>query len=267
MKKYLFLLSAAIFCCLSCTENKAFYPKPEGSIRLLQYNVGAFGKYMDNSTEMIAAMIGELQADIVSLNEVDSCNRRHDTFQSADLAQALGGWNQTYGRAMPYKGGAYGNGIVCKEGMTPGGTIALDKGEGSEPRCAVIAETDRYIFVSTHLDHVNHEACLNQARQLTEGIKARYAGCGKPVFLAGDMNSAPDNEVIKALQEDWDILTVTDGPTAPCPNPRICIDYIMALKGGPACRVLQSAVANQFKQGDVETASDHYPIFTDIQIQ
>lgn len=262
---FLLALTAALF--PSCTQNPYPYPKAEGSIRLLQYNVGAFEKYMDNSIEMIAAMIRELDADIVSLNEVDSCNRRHDTFQSADLAKALGGWHHTYGHAMTYKDGAYGNAIVSRESITPGGTIALDKGEGSEPRCAVIVETRRFVFVSTHLDYKNHEASLIQARQLTQGVKDRYADCGKPVFLAGDMNATPDNEVIKALLEDWDILTATDGPTCPCPHPSACIDYIMLLKGSPACRVLQSAVADQFKQGDVETASDHYPIFVDVVLE
>ncbi|MCR4565913.1 MAG: endonuclease/exonuclease/phosphatase family protein [Bacteroidales bacterium] len=266
MKKLLVLLAIATLVCSSCAQKSA-YPKAEGSIRLLQYNVGAFGKYMENSTEMIAAMIQELDADIVSLNEVDSCNRRHNTFQSADLAQALGGWYQTYGRAMAYKSGAYGNAIVSRETFTPGGTIALEKGEGSEYRSGVIAETERFVFVSTHLDHKNHEACLNQARQLSETVKARYEGYGKPVFLAGDMNSKPTNEVISLLQEYWDIITVTDGPTCPCPNPKSCIDYIMILKGGPSCKVLQSAVANEFKNGNVETASDHYPIFVDVVLE
>ena len=267
MKKLLLLLAIAALLCPSCTQNPSAYPKAKGSIRLLQYNVGAFGKYMDNSTEMIAAMIQELDADIVSLNEVDSCNRRHDTFQSADLAQALGGWYQTYGRAMAYKDGAYGNAIVSRDAIVPGGTIALEKGEGAESRCAVIAETERFVFLSVHLDYKNQDACLNQARQLCETVKARYEGCGKPVFLSGDMNAVPDSAVLDALRNDWDILTVTDGPTCPCPNPTECIDYILILKGGPSCKVQQSAVANEFKSGDVETASDHYPIFVDVVLE
>ena len=264
MKKLLILLAFATLLCPSCAQKSA-YPKAEGSIRLLQYNVGVFSKYMENSTEMIAGLIRELDADIVSLNEVDSCNRRHDTFQSANLAQALGGWYQTYGRAMAYKDGAYGNAIVSRDAIIPGGTIALEKGEGSESRSGVIAETERFVFVSAHLDHKNHEACLNQARQLTEAVKARYEGCGKPVFLSGDMNSTPDSAVLDALREDWDILTVTDGPTCPCPNPRVCIDYIMILKGGPSCKVLQSSVVKESACADIEAASDHYPIFVDIQ--
>ena len=263
MKSYKFLLGIAVaLCCLACQENN--YPKQKDAIRLLQYNVGAFGKYMDNSTEMIAAMIRELDADIVSLNEVDSCNRRHDTFQCADLAQALGGWNYTYGRAMPYKGGAYGNGIVCKGEMVPGGTIALDKGEGSEPRCAVVAETPEYVFLAAHLDHVNEEACVNQAIQLTRAVKARYMDSGKAVFLAGDMNSRPDNIVITTLKQDWELLSITEESTAPCPKPRVCIDYIFALKNGVPCTVLGSAIPKDFKKADVEKASDHYPIYVDI---
>lgn len=269
MKKFSILLVVASLCCIACVgNNKALYPKPKGAVRLLQYNVGAFSKYITDSTctEMIAAMIRELDADIVSLNETDSCNRRHNKHQCEDLSQALGGWAFTFGRAMPYKDGAYGNGIVCKGEMTPAGLIALDKGEGHEPRCAVICETPDYVFLSAHLDHKNHEASINQARQLTAAVRERYAGCGKPVFLAGDMNATPDNEVITILQQDWDIISVTGESTFPCPNSRICIDYIFALKNGCQVKVLGTAVARRFLSGDVETASDHYPIFVDIAL-
>lgn len=256
------LLSCAVLFCGAC----AVYPKKAGSLRLLQYNVGSFGKYMDNSTLMIADMVRELDADIVSLNEVDSCNRRHHTFQSLDLADALGGWNQVYGRAMSYKGGSYGNAVICPEEIIRHIVIPLDKGNGAEARCAVLAETRRYVFVSAHLDY-KMEAGPSQARQLSESVKSLCAGCGKPVFLAGDMNNYPDSETIAVLQKDWELLSVTNASTFPCPDPNVCIDYIMVLRGGPSIELTGSSVADKFKKGNVETASDHYPLFVDIRLK
>ena len=36
-----------------------YYPKAEGSLRVMAYNVGAFSKFMQNSTSMVADMILE----------------------------------------------------------------------------------------------------------------------------------------------------------------------------------------------------------------
>ena len=67
-------------------KNKEAYPKPKGTLRIVQYNVGAFSKEIDNSIPMIADMMKEIHADALSLNELDSCNTRHMNNQTADLA-------------------------------------------------------------------------------------------------------------------------------------------------------------------------------------
>lgn len=50
-------------------------------LRLMTYNVGNFSKYRDDSLPEVARLIRECDASLVSLNELDSCNRRHNTFQ------------------------------------------------------------------------------------------------------------------------------------------------------------------------------------------
>lgn len=246
----------------ACAGNKSAYPKKDGVIRLVQYNVGAFAKYEGSGIESIAGLIKELDADIVSLNELDSCNRRHDTNQCADLAAELGGWDHLFARAMAFSGGSYGNGIVSRERMIPAEPIALDRFDGSEPRCAAVGETSRFVFVSTHLDFKDSTSTEAQARQLTAAIKARYASCGKAVFLAGDMNSLPGSRVLSVLKEDWDLIS-GEPLTFPCPGATKTIDYIFALKNGVAYKVARAEVPHNL-EAEIDSASDHYPVFADI---
>ena len=145
-------------------DGTVFYPKAEGSVRIMSYNVGAFSKYLSNSTEMVAAMILEAEADVVGLNELDSCNTRHNVNQVKALAAALDGWKWTFGRAMSYKDGAYGNGVVVPRNtdIIDSYTVALPKGTGSEPRSIAVVETPDYILGAAHLDHTSEESVLGQ---------------------------------------------------------------------------------------------------------
>ena len=59
------------------------------TLTLLSYNVGVFSKYEDNTVSQVADVIREADASLVALNELDSCNRRHATFQLQELADAL----------------------------------------------------------------------------------------------------------------------------------------------------------------------------------
>ena len=79
------------------------------TITLVQYNVGVFAKYDSSSVDAVKRAVLEMGADAVTFNEVDSCTTRTGSVdQMAAFAEAMGGWNQHYAAAMPYKGGAYG---------------------------------------------------------------------------------------------------------------------------------------------------------------
>lgn len=235
-------------------------------LRLVQYNVGAFSKELENSIPMVAAMMKELGADAVSLNELDSCNARHGNNQAEDFAGEMGGWNSWFGKAMPYLGGAYGVGVAVPGEIIESFTIPLPKGNGSEPRACCVVETKEYVFASTHLDYVDMPSTVLQARTASEAIMERYQDSGKPVFLAGDMNAGPDSDVLKELGKHWDVLTCTKD-TYSSTDPHACIDYILALRNGAKYRVMGTDVPLDFKEGDVKLASDHLPVFVDVRIR
>ena len=229
-------------------------------LRLMTYNVGNFSKYQDDSLPEVARLIRECDASLVSLNELDSCNRRHDTFQLQQLADTLAGCSFHFARAFPFAGGAYGNGVLSREPVLQAFTLALPQADGAEPRSAAIVETESCIFASVHLDYVGKEARRLQVETLNEWFQNRYGGHGKPVFLCGDLNSRPDSEILALLQEKWILLSGT-GPTYSTEQPRQCIDYILAFKDAIPIRTVSSRVLTE----GTALLSDHFPVLVTVE--
>lgn len=246
-------------------DDTVFYPKEEGSMRVMSYNVGAFSKFMDNSTETIAKMIKEVEADVVGLNELDSCNTRHNVNQVAALAHALN-WQWYFGRAMAYRDGAYGNGVVVPKSVEieDSYTVTLPKGTGSEQRSIAVVETEDYVIGAAHLDHTTEDAVLGQIAVVNNWAQTRYYNSDKPVFFVGDMNSKPGSAAIDALLVAWDMLSSTE-PTIPVTAPKSCIDFVFHYKKSKPVTVTGTHTMTKFRTGDPTKTSDHLPVYADVK--
>ncbi len=243
------------------------FSKDEGVLRLVQYNVGSFSKYMTNSTGMIADMLLEMKADVCSVNETDSCNKRHNVYQVEELSKALGsGWDYTFGRAMAYQGGAYGNGVVANTAVLKKFNIILPKGSGSEQRSAAGIETEKYVYLSTHIDHKSSDAAKRQLAVLADEIKRMYGSGNKAVFVGGDFNMIPGDPTFSEFLKDFKMISVNQY-TFGSQTPSKCIDYIFAFDNGVRYEVGKSAVPVVFSTGDVKKASDHLPVYVDVIIK
>ena len=272
-KKIIQAVAVAVIACLfsACSEKSVMpltnssYPKAKKVTRIVHYNVGVFSKEIENSIPMVAAMMKEIGADALSLNELDSCNTRHENYQLADMAKEMEGWNYRFSRAMPYREGAYGVGITVPNKIIDSFTIPLPKGDGSEPRACCVVETKNYVIASTHLDHKAETTVIEQARIINEVLAKKYSKSKKPVFLCGDMNSRPESETLKELKKEWDVLSVDKFTISP-KNPRACIDFILALRNGAIFKFIGSDVPTVFKNGDVTVASDHLPVYVDVKL-
>lgn len=235
---------------------------------IVQYNVGAFSKYDSSSVEHIARAVKEMAADVVTLNEVDSCTTRTGEIdQMAAFALEMGGWGHHYAAAMPYKGGAYGVGLAGKPEFDVLRTdrIALPKLDGREPRAVAVVEYKDFVLCSTHLDHTL-EAQFGQIQVINHYMDSLYAGCGKPVFLGGDFNALPDSESIALMQKTWTLLTPVTN-SFPSHAPDRCIDYVFVRPNGKKVSVEATEIPVALRTADLATASDHLPVVLTVTIE
>lgn len=204
-------LLGLVFLLAGCGDSR-----PAETVRLVTYNAGTFNKYIADDYPLVAEMMREVGADAVCLNELDSCTTRTGgVFQLERIARAMGGWDYRFGRAMPYRGGSYGVGVMTRERILDHFTVALPRGEGAEPRVLTVVELARYVIATTHLDHTSAAAQRDQVAVINRVMRERYAEASKPVFLGGDLNALPDSGTLRALQEAWTVLTPTDGAPTP----------------------------------------------------
>ena len=134
------------------------YTKDKRAVRIMTYNVGVFGKYIDNSIPLVADLLKEARPDIVGLNELDSCNTRHPVFQLEELDKCLGkGWNFVFQSMFPFQGGGYGVGVETTRKILGTRSYDIPKTPGVKHMGLLAVETEDFVFMSTHL-------CLRKCR-------------------------------------------------------------------------------------------------------
>lgn len=219
------------------------------NLRLMSYNVRN-GVGTDNKCDLgrIASVLLEVKPDVVAIQELDSMtNRSGQVFVLQELAH-MTGLHPTFGAAIAYDGGKYGIGVLSKEKPLRTKQIALPGRE--EARTLLVVEFKDYILLATHLSltPADQETAVSLIRQEAEMA-------GKPVFLAGDMNSTPSSVTQTRLQESF--MTLTDPHWATCGGR--CIDYIYVYRDRQTRFYIKdkTLVENH-------VASDHCPIWVDV---
>lgn len=283
MKHFIYVMFCAMaFSAVSCAEKEFPDEKPlhtsgdsfvmmdkeDGVIRLVQYNVGAFRKSGGNSLTMIADMMKELNADVVSLNEVDSCTTRTGKInQLASFSYAMNGWGGYFARAMDHLEGGYGVAVSYNPTLTPLKTwsVKLPQGNDSEPRAMAVVEFEKFIFASTHLG-LTDDSQMQQLNVINNWFASKYSSTSKPIFLCGDFNNTPSSNLIDEVKKTWKNASTTGAYTMPSNNPRKVIDYIFVRSSTPSVQIVKTAVPKEFESGTVTTASDHLPVYVDIKL-
>ena len=238
-----------------------------GTVRVVTYNVGVFTKSGFDRTAMAADMLREMKADVAGIQELDSCAARTGgTYQLQEFADALGGWNYRFARAIPYDGGAYGIGIVSKKKfrILDSWSLSLDRGRGSEQRALEVVEYPKFVLATTHLDFKSDAVSLAQAKTISQVLHQRYGRTHKVVILCGDFNAKPNSRTLKELKKNWTVVSAQNN-TFDSSRPRQCIDYICVMNNNSSYVLRHTAVATKFDDGDVTQASDHLPVYIDIK--
>ena len=261
MKSLLITIFALLFCSSAFSQDVA---DNNTYVKVLTFNIlhGATTRG-DFDLDVIAKVIKETDPDLVALQEVDfKTNRAH----KYDLATELGwrtGLAPIFGKAMPYDGGAYGEGILSRYSFVETKVVALPCSPGHEPRAAlqvitVLPSGDTISFIGTHLDHTKNEYDrIMQAKKINES----FSDIAYPSIISGDLNAVPGSTTMNILEEMWTPTYDKDQPakTFPSHDPKHKIDYIMfypekswkVIEATPVCD---------------EIASDHCAYFVKLQL-
>jgi endonuclease/exonuclease/phosphatase family metal-dependent hydrolase len=246
-RSYLILL---LFTCFS----PAMAYGVSSELSILTYNIhhveGTDGKI---DYVRLAAVIRELDPDIVALQEVDKETSRTEGVNQVEKLASLAGYEYfVFGRSMPFGGGEYGLAVMSRYPIISSAAHPLPFRFGLEPRSVLITQIaagergGNITFANTHLCHQSEENRIDQIRRLTsliDGIKG-------PVLLAGDFNARSINDSMRLLwSRDW----------MDCSAPHSRIDYILSRKSDG----IEATGSRMIKD---KVTSDHFPILVKIKL-
>jgi endonuclease/exonuclease/phosphatase family metal-dependent hydrolase len=236
------------------------------SLRVAAYNI-KHGRGMDDAVDLerIADVLRGLDADVITLQEVDDRTERTGRVDQVAVLSRLLGYEGVHGPHRPYQGGYYGNAVLTRLPVIAQRTRAIPPASGSalavHETVVEAAPGVRISVVSVHLAGTPEER-MAQA----ESVTASLADADHPVVLAGDFNGRPDDAVVLRLAADWTMAPKSGDPrTYPSPEPDREIDFVMWRDGGSGSS-RRSLVLVDHRVVEEPAASDHRPIVADFEI-
>jgi endonuclease/exonuclease/phosphatase family metal-dependent hydrolase len=229
-------------------------------LRVVSYNIHrAIGSDGRRDPARIAAVIAELQADVIGLQEVDWHHDHTDGESQFEYLAHLPGYEAIAGPNLRDHRGHYGNLLLTRVAVRRFRQLDLSEAK-REPRGAIdvvleIADKDLRIIV-THLGLGLRER-RRQAARLREVL---LDDPGPPALLLGDFNEwLPGNPTLRPLLP---LCTAAAHPASyPSSFPVLALDRILAvgLPAAPVVSVYDAPLARR--------ASDHLPVATKIEIE
>ncbi len=233
-------------------------------VTVLSFNIlhGATTKG-DFDLDVIARVIKDADPDFVAMQEVDFKTARANNL---DLTTEIGmraKMAPLFGKAMPYDGGEYGEGILSRYSFIRTRNVPLPYSPGNEPRTALeilteLPSGDTIAIVGTHLDHLKDEKDrIAQVAKINEVFSLNKY----PTILAGDLNATPGSTPIEMLEKIWTSTYDRNDPmpTFPSDDPKIKIDYVMYYPSH-RWRVYRTEVIQN------TIASDHCAYFVTLEL-
>ncbi|MBS0473834.1 MAG: endonuclease/exonuclease/phosphatase family protein [Proteobacteria bacterium] len=224
------------------------------------YNIHkAVGLDRRRDPERILAVLHEIDADVVALQEADRRFGRRETVLPRDLLDDLSNYRAVALNHRPDSIGWHGNALLVKRGITvvEAGVVPLPT---LEPRGAVradlLAHGQRLRVVGMHLDLSG----LRRRQQLRT-ILADVARCGPscPAVLMGDINEwALHGGSWREFHAPWRVIA--PGRSFPSRRPVAQLDRIVI------SHEWEVGEARAHHSGLSAIASDHLPVMARLQL-
>lgn len=232
----------------------------QSTLRVAAYNI-KHGQGMDGvvDLERVAEVLRALDADVITLQEIDrGVERTGGVDQAARLGELLG-MESVFGDFMPYQGGEYGMAVLSRLPILGSKNHRLP--EGAEPRSALEVQVTgpgghALSIIGIHFYRTEEER-LAQAEALILALERT----AHPVILVGDFNSTRGDRVMSRLAESWSIVTKDGSPlTFPSDEPNREIDFVL-LRPAAAFEVMEHRVIDEM------LASDHRPLLVVLRLR
>lgn len=232
-------------------------------LRLTSYNI-RHGRGMDNvvDLERIARVVMDTKPNLIALQEVDVRTQRTNRVDQAGSLGELTGKHHTFGKAIDFQGGEYGNAVLSRWAFADTQNLPLPGEPGREARAAIFATVkvpgldEPLTYISMHLCHQSREDRLAQIQAIIDKVKT----LGHPAVLVGDLNAVPGTEEYDLATGFFaDLVPDNREGTFSSTDPRRRIDYFLFHPGERFTLVEYEVIPE-------EVASDHRPLRMTVRL-
>lgn len=230
-------------------------PHSSENLRLASYNLHKCrGMTGPHAPERNLAVIAELGADVIALQEVDfRFGARPEALPRALIEEATGMVPAPFLGTGENSLGWHGQTILLRPELRDKAEIRRLPLPGIEPRGALVLRLPGLTVVALHLGLIRSSRRAQLSRIVAQ---VRRIGHDR-VVLTGDFNEWHDSRGLEALEP---LRVIAPGPSWPALFPRLRYDRFALSRSIDVldCGVLDNETARQ--------ASDHLPIWADLRL-
>ena len=265
------------------SPNKVYAEGKQPQITVANYNIAGGLRKHKMDLDLVANAIKAMNADIVTLEEVDQKTSRSDGLDQAKVLAEKTGMHYVFGKATEMKGGNYGNAILSKYPIEKNKVFLLPSGS-FEQRSLMLSkinvprfDSPIYIF-NSHFDwHEEDEVRMSQARFINSivfddlDLDDEFPNLATGIMiLLGDFNSVESDRVIKELDKYWNRVKKdgVDTRTWPAGNPGLDLDHIFTSRN-QVWSVEQLTIPNDGNEWNGikwPLVSDHIPVIAKLKL-
>ena len=212
--------------------------------------------------DLTAAVINEVDADIICLNEVRGKGEYPSFTEQAKIMGEKTNRNFVFSKCIEFPNlGPYGDALLARYPITNYEIIDIpdpqvrDEDTYYETRKLLKVEFELEKKITVFISHFG--LAKSEQRNAVEVLLREMEKVDTPIIFMGDLNITPDDEIIQPIYAALKEVYTTCGPfTWPSHAPEIKIDYIFVSRDITVNNVITLE----------KVVSDHFPIVAEIEL-